>query len=273
MSGAWLEVAQGGTRRRLELAPGLTRLGGSDCEVAIDGAGEDQLHVWSDPPKVIFVGQGTPPLLDGRAFEEAGLTDGASLQWAGAIVVYREPRRAPVIEELPGDERGSVAAAARPGRAQPEVPAPAGARSTPGERLVLAGLLADLGLADRKVVKRWQDAILRGEFDPQACARELLAAATCAPDEPRLVERASRLQRDLLMMPFQRGLRGAGRRARAATRTGMAYLVANLIAISVYTLVLVAIMLLLRVQYGTSFDGAIDRFLKLITPSGGAAGS
>jgi len=279
MSGAWLEVAQGGTRRRCELGAGLTRLGGSGCDVTIEGAGDDQLHVWSDPPKVIFVGHGTPPLLDGRAFEEAGLADGASLQWAGAIVVYREPRRAPVIEELvdpvprePEPERGP-AGVARAGGARREGALAAGARAERSERLVLAGLLADLGLADKRVVKRWQDAILRGEFDPQACARELLEGASFAPDEPRLIERAGRLQRDLLMMPFQRGLRGAGRRARMATRTGMAYLVANLIAISVYTLVLVAIMLLLRVQYDTSFDGAIDRFLELVTPSGGGGGS
>ena len=58
------------------------------------------------------------------------------------------------------------------------------------------------------------------------------------------------------------------RRSRTATRSGAAYLVANLIAISIYTLVLLAIMLLVRVQYGFSFDQTLDRVIDLVTPSG-----
>ena len=125
----------------------------------------------------------------------------------------------------------------------------------------------DLGLADRQVARRWQEAVQRRDFDADACARELLAASDVPADDPRLAERASLLQRDLLMSPFQRGLRGAARRTRTATRSGAAYLVANLIAICIYTLVLLAIMLLVRVQYGFSFDQKLDQVIDLVTSS------
>jgi hypothetical protein len=63
------------------------------------------------------------------------------------------------------------------------------------------------------------------------------------------------------MSAHQRGVKGVRRKARAATRTGAAYVLANLIAILIYTLVVLAVMLLVRVEYGTSFDGFIDRIL------------
>lgn len=259
MSEPWIEIARGAERRRHVLAAGLTRFGGPGCEVELEGAGADQIHVWSDPPKALFVGAGAAPRLDGAALDEATLHDGARIEWGEWSLVVGLP---PVVEELPPEDpapraAGGTGAAGSGGRAADRV---------------VAGLAADLGLADRKVVQRWQQAVIRSEYDADACARELLASANVAPDEPRLVERAGRLQRDLLMMPFQRGMRGAARRARGASRRGMAYLVANLIAISVYTLVLVAIMLLVRVNYDFSFDGAIDRVLELVTPADGGGG-
>ncbi|MDA1264522.1 MAG: hypothetical protein O2816_05510, partial [Planctomycetota bacterium] len=130
-------------------------------------------------------------------------------------------------------------------------------------RRLHAGVLADLQLANKKGAKRWQEAVMRGEFDPDACARDLIDGGVPDPDDPRVLERAGRLQRDLLMMPFQRGMRGAGRRARMNTRKGMAYVLANVIAITVYSLVLVAIMILVRVNYGFSFDTVIDSFLDI----------
>lgn len=140
-------------------------------------------------------------------------------------------------------------------------PAPFGGRAS--ERLA-AGLLVDLRLADRRTVRRWQEAVKVGDFDPDACARELLAASAPDPEDPRLLERAARLQRDLLMAPLSRGLRGAGRRVRGRARRGLAFVLANLVGIGVYTAVLLAILILVRLNYGFSldevFDGILDGF-------------
>ena len=116
-------------------------------------------------------------------------------------------------------------------------------------------------LASSQAVKRWRGAVMASEFDPAACTRELLAGEQVPPGDTRLLERATRLQRDLLMSAHQRGVKGVRRRARAATRSGAAYVLANLIAISIYSLVVLAVMLLVRVQYGTSFDGTLDGIL------------
>jgi len=124
-----------------------------------------------------------------------------------------------------------------------------------------AGLLVELGIADRGATKRWQESVLAGEFDADACARDILGKSGVPGDDPRVLERTSRLERDLLMMPLQRGIKGASRRARGAARGGAAFLLANLIAILVYTLILVAIVMLLRVNNGFSLDGMIDRWL------------
>lgn len=272
MAEAWIEITDGGGSRREELRHGLTRLGGPGCEVLVEGVGADQVHLWSDPPKAIYVGASPEPLLDGGPLDEAEIRDGSTLVWAGMNIQFHFP---PVVEELPPEPDPALAPAAvsgpRAGKSGPSTRSSGevGDRVT---RRVLAGLIADLGLAEKKTVKRWQQAVIRGEFDADACARDVLEGANLSPEEPRLVERAGRLQRDLLMMPFQRGLKGATRRARGASRRGMAYVVANLIAISVYSLVLVAIMLLVRVNYDFSFDGTLDGFLELVTPDGAGSG-
>ncbi|HIF40928.1 MAG TPA: hypothetical protein EYQ74_07510 [Planctomycetes bacterium] len=252
MQEAWLDIHQGGQTKRYALSAGRTRIGGAGCDVVLDGTPDpaldsSELHIWMSPPRVVYVGRGAPPLLDGRAFEQAPLERGSSLQWRGAILIFGQG--ATVLEELEED-LGQGGAGAYEGGVQDEV---AGR--------VRAGLLADLNLTDNQAVKRWRAAVLASEFDPAACARELLAGEQVPPGDTRLLERASRLQRDLLMSAHQRGAKGVQRRARAATRSGAAYLLANLIAISIYTLVVLAVMLLVRVQYGTSFDGSLDRVI------------
>ncbi len=239
----------GGQRRRYALAEGLNRIGGPGCDVVLPDVAGDELHLWSDPPKILTTGGATTPLLNGRAFEESELASGDTVQWGTAVLVYGREASA-LVEELV--EEAPPAATTATGTTQGAVP----------ERL-RAGLLADLKLCKGGVVRRWQDAVLRGEFDPDACARDLLASSDVPPDDPRLLERAARLQRDLVMAPLQRGLAGAGRRARGAARQGTAYLLANLIAISVYTLVLVAILVLVRLNYGFSVDGMIDGILQV----------
>lgn len=256
MTESWLELVAGGSRTRVPLDAALTRIGGPGCDVQVPDPGGDELHVWSDPPKAILVGRHTAPLLNGRAFEEAPLADGDSIQWGGAVLRYGRadppPPAAPVLEELP--ELDPAPSPTRPAGS----PAVGGRRTSDRLR---AGLLVDLGLADRAVVGRWRDAVMRREFDADACAREILGASRVADDDPRLVERAGRLERDFLMAAYQRGVRGATRSVRVATKRGVAFLVANLVAIAIYTLVLVAILTLVRVQYGFSLDGAIDGIL------------
>ncbi|MEZ6004176.1 MAG: hypothetical protein R3F17_13925 [Planctomycetota bacterium] len=130
-------------------------------------------------------------------------------------------------------------------------------------RRLLAGLCVEQKLADKQAVKRWQDAVVQGSFDPDACADEILASAeTGIASSPTLLGRAAGLERDFLMMSRQTGIRGATRAARKTGRTFMAYLVANLIAIGAYSLVVGALLILLRYHYGWSYDGFIDRMVK-----------
>ena len=58
------------------LAPGLTRVGGPGCELVLAGGGADQLHLWDQPPKVLFVGKGERPRINGRARDESALAAG-----------------------------------------------------------------------------------------------------------------------------------------------------------------------------------------------------
>ena len=133
-------------------------------------------------------------------------------------------------------------------------------------RRLQSGILVERGLADRREARRWQEAVQRGEFDPDACARDIVGGSPVGGEDPRLLERAAILQRDLLMTPLQRGVRGAGRRARGATRSGVAFLIAQGMAILVYTLVILIVLLLGRMQKGLSLDGMLDRILEVLTP-------
>lgn len=267
MTEHWVDITADGATVRYPLRTGLTRLGGAGADVLVPGA-PDELHIWSDPPKAIHVGSASVPLVAGRAFEESVLADGDTIQWGAAVLVYGRTGQA-LVEELPmqvttsSPPAGGLPVASRVGTVAPVAARPMPSTGSPGlfEKRLHAGVLADLGLVSGKAVRRWQDAVRRGEFDADACARELVIPSAPGPDDQRLLERASRLQRDLLMMPVQRGVRGAGRRARVATRRGTAIVLANIIAITVYSFVLVAIMILVRRNYNFSFDGLIDQFL------------
>jgi len=239
-----LEIEEGGTNRRLPLAAGLTRVGGPGCEVVLTGGGADQLHVWDDPLKLVFVGKGERPRVDGRAVEEAPLQGGEAVEWCGARLKL-QPTSQPPLKEIP-----------LPPQVVP----------LPDERAwtrVRAGLLAEQGAVERGTVKRWQESVLKGTFDPDACARELVAASRVAPGDPRLLERTGRLLRDLIMAPYQRGLRGAGRKARGAARSGLAFLVAQIVILLVFALLFAVVLLILRVRWGWSVDGFLDRLIDL----------
>ena len=138
-----------------------------------------------------------------------------------------------------------------------------------GWRRVRAGLLVEQGKADKKVARHWQAAVQRGEFNADACAAELLAGepAAGAPDgDAALLERCARLQRDLLMAPMLRGAKGAGRKAREATRGFVAMLVAQLVVLTIYSFVILAALLLVRAK-GFGLDDSLDTILGPLSPT------
>jgi len=241
-----LEIEQAGATRQQPLSPGLTRIGGPGCEVLVAGGGADQVHLWDAPPKLVFVGKGERPRVDGLAVDEAALAGGERIEWLGAVFRLRREPVQPVLRELPLAE---AAGAPADGRAASRV---------------LAGLMAELGLADRAVTKRWQEAILQGGFEPDACSRELMRSSTVAPEDVRLLERSGRLLRDLLMAPYHIGLRGAGRRARVAARSGLAFVVAQVLVLLLFAVLFALVLLVLRVGYGLSLDALLDQVVELL---------
>ncbi len=258
-----LELKRGSQTHQVTLQQGLTRIGpkgGRGIDVGVDGA-DGELHVWDSPPKVVRV-QGDDALISGGApVEELLLNDGMEFAWCG--VKFRFLELPPVLEEIvepaPSTSGGSGAQGARPTLSDdPEV-------QKAWERIA-AGLLVESGLADKKVAKRWQAAVVQHEWDADACARDILAVSGHELANPRLVERAGRLERDLVMASFQRGLKGASRRARGAARNGMAFFVANVVAIGVYSAIILALLILARVNYEWSLDGIIDRMVNAVTP-------
>ena len=252
ISASWIDVTEDGSTRRQPLKTGLTTLGGGQADLPVRGAGADQLHFWDDPPRVLFVGSSDPPAAEGGPFHEHALRPGDRLRWRGLEIEYgAEPR---VLTE--GSSEVS------PEASIVELPAPAaeasGADST-WDR-VQAGLLIDLGLTDRRVVKRWQQAVKDGSFEPDRCAAEVLAAAASNRDDQQLRERSGRLLRDFLMAGLMKGVQGTRRRARQAARGGLAFVVAQALALGVYSLIVLVAMLFLRLR-GVGFDAFLDRIL------------
>ena len=132
-------------------------------------------------------------------------------------------------------------------------------------RRLLAGLCIDQKLVDRGIVKRWQGRVQEGQFDPDACAEEVLDdAGEALTSHAPLAARAAGLERDFLMMSQQTGIRGASRRVRRAGKGFMAVVLANFIAIGAYSLVVAALMVLLRYHYDWSYDGWIDRAVAFV---------
>ncbi len=258
MAGGWLDISDASGTRREALRDGLTRIGGVDGEIPLEASGSDQLHVWDRPPRAIFVGGGTAPTLNGRALDEEQLKPGDQLEWHGVKLVYggeAAPDDHAALEEIP------LAPPPAPAAAQPAVVA----RGLPPEedkvwKRLQAGLLVELSMADRVTAKRWQDAVMRDDFDADQCAREILARSPGRGGDPKMIERSGRLLRDLLMAPLLSGSRGASRKARQAAKGGMAMILSQGIAFVVYSLIVLAILLLLRLR-GVEFDALFDRMM------------
>ena len=243
MTSAWFEISDASGARRAEIRAGLTRVGGGAADVGLAGVGEDQLHIWDEPPRAVFVGKGAPPSRDGGPLLEAPLEEGARIEWGGSTLVFHV-RRAAELEELPA----AVAELER----------------SPDERRawerVHAGLLVDLGLADRKLVKRWQESVLARRFDADLCAREVLAGPGAGGADARVRDRAGTLLRDFLMAPLASGVRGASRKASRAAKGGIAFLLVQLLALLVYSSIVILAMVLLRWR-GVEFDALLDKLL------------
>lgn len=133
-------------------------------------------------------------------------------------------------------------------------------------RRLMAGLCIEQKLPDRKLVKRWQETVHSGSFDADACADEILEDVGDQVDtSSQLLARAGGLQRDFLMMSLQTGARGAVRNAKRKGKGFVAYLVANLVAISAYSLILATMAILLRQKKGWSYDESIDGLIRFVT--------
>ncbi|MEE2938903.1 MAG: hypothetical protein VX460_00830 [Planctomycetota bacterium] len=264
MSGPTLQIKAGGRTRTIALRAGLTRIAGPGTrgvDVELEGAA-GELHVWDSPPKVVRVRGEDALVADGAMVEELELADGIGFAWCGAKFRYRG---AAVLEEIVTPER--------------EGPAPDHAATAPGFdgtdallfKRVAAGLLVETGLADKKTIKRWQGAVLQQSWDADACAEEILShpGARAALSDPRVLNRADRLERDFLMASLQRGIRGASRRVRGAARNTTAFFVANVIAILVYSAIILALLIVARVGYDWSLDEIVDRMTAVLPGSAG----
>lgn len=254
MPQAWIELTDArGTRHRHSLREGLTTIGGRRGDVALADTDGDQLHIWDRPPKLLFVGAGEPPKVNGRAAEEHALRSGDVIEWRGARLEFSGLAFAQLEEiELPPEPA-------------PVAPVATGATSEdPAWNRLRAGLLVELGLAEPQAARRWQDAILRSEFEPESCARDLLSSSSVPAGDPRLLERATRLQRDLIMSPVQRGLRGQTRRIRSAASNWFAMVLMQLLVLVVFMALFGVALFIVRVRWEWSVDAYLDRLAALL---------
>jgi hypothetical protein len=258
VSQAWIEiVGNDGVRRRHTLREGLTTVGGKRGDVVLGETGNDQLHIWDRPPKLVFVGGGEPPRVRGQAVEELALHSGDVIEWRGlriefAGLAYAQLEEVPLPVEAP---------------AMPVVAPPVATWSSADEqvwRRLKAGLLVELGIADADTTRRWQDAVLRTEFEPDSCARDLLAASKVDPGDPRLLERSARLQRDLLMSPMARGTRGGMRKLRSTTSNWLAMAISQLVVLAVFVLLFLVALFVVRIRWSVSVDAYLDRVAESI---------
>lgn len=272
MGSAWIElVERDGVRRRVELKRGLTVIGGAKADVAVTGVEGDQLHVWDQPPKLIFVGFGQAPTCDGRPFEERELKSGDSVLWRGLRLEFGGLMSA-LIEEIPlapplsprpaGPAAAPIAAARAAANLEPIAPAPS-LPTMPGVeelfwRRLKAGMAVEIGAADPAAARRWQDAIVRGEFDGDACARDILSAATTLNDS-KLGERSTRLQRDLVMAPVAATARGSARKLKGAARSMLAMILSQFVVLAICILLVMLALFVLRLRWQWSIDGFFDR--------------
>ena len=219
----------------IELGPGRTSLGGPTADVALEGVASGELHLWGDPARVERPAGSASLTVDGTEGEAFELKAGSRIEWAGVTLEFSD--EAALVED-----------------------APAPAAEVRAWRRLKAGVLADLGKGDKKAVKRWQEAVVRGDFDPDRAADEILAASPIADDDTALLERSARLSRDLLMQPTLRGARGAARGARKAGRNLFAMALSQLFIVLIFALLFTVGLLVARYE-GVGIDALLDTVL------------
>jgi hypothetical protein len=269
MSERWLEIEDGTQTHRVPLVGTVTRIGGAAADVSMSLLPPGELHVWSDPPKVVLVAGSEQLTLNGVMSREGLLTDGDLIEWGAVRMRFRQEAGAPVLEEIHEQEVVRVAPAVSVPAASVELPAAAPqVASASGDgggaawARVRAGMLVDLGLGNKAAVKNWQATVMRGDFAPDACARDVAAGVVVGGDDPRLVERSARLLRDFVMASAMSGAEGAKRRARQAGKKGAAIFISQLFLVSVITLIILAVMLLLHAKWpDVYFDPLFDKLL------------
>lgn len=122
-------------------------------------------------------------------------------------------------------------------------------------RRLRAGMLVELGNADAKIAKTWQERVKSGDFDPDLCAKQILANGPLKPDreEEAVLTRTTRLERDLLMTPLSRGVSAKSRKVRGAAKSGAAALIMQFIVVGIF-LILTFFFLLVAAMKGVEFD-------------------
>mgnify|MGYP007114450863 CR=1 FL=1 len=251
MGESWLEFDDGAEKRRVPLAGVLTRIGGASADVSMSGLPEGELHVWSDPPKVVLVSGDAPLLVNGGAGHGGLLADGDRVEWGGVRFRFLREASAPLLEEI------SIKVA--PVSSSPAMLDDGGA----AWGRVRAGMMVDLGLADGPAVKKWQEAVIRGDFAPDACARDLSTGTAVEVDDPRVLERSGRLLKDFLMSSTMRGQGAVRRKARVASKKGAAIFISQILLLCVNVLILAVAALLVRARWPeVSFDAFFDAILK-----------
>jgi hypothetical protein len=122
-------------------------------------------------------------------------------------------------------------------------------------RRLRAGMLVELGLGDKKLAKTWQESVRSGSFDADRCAGEILSVGSdrAYEEEAQVLQRASRLQRDLIMTPLLRGVSGAKRKVRGAAKSGLAAVLSQFIVLGIFSLLTFLFMLVMAFK-GTEFD-------------------
>lgn len=251
MGESWLEFEDGAEKWRVPLAGVLTRIGGASPDVTMKGLPDGELHVWSDPPKVVLASGDAPLLVNGGAGKGGLLTNGDRVEWGGVRFRFILEDSAPLLEEIQIQEPVALAA---------QEPVDDGGAAWARVR---AGMMVELGLADGGSVKQWQEAVRRGDFAPDACARDLYAGTGVESDDFRLLERSGRLLKDFLMSSTMRGQGGVRRRARVAGKKGAAIFISQILLLLVNVLILGVVALVVRARWPEiSFDAFFDGILK-----------
>lgn len=140
-------------------------------------------------------------------------------------------------------------------------------------RRLRAGMRVEAGLAPKDAAKRWQDNVRSGDFDPDRCAAEICDAPAkdAGEEQDRVLKRATRLQRDLVMSPLLRGAAGVSRKARTATRNGLAAAVSQVVVLGIFSLLAFLFMLVAAFK-GAEFDPFFQSIIDFI-PAFPAEGS